>query len=150
MKPRFKIMIAMAIFGTVAIFVKNIPLSPGEISLYRAVIASTTIIIMKYKNRSNMNIEKIKKDMPLLFISGAIMGFNWIFLFQSYNYTTVSIATLSYYFAPVIIMLLCPIIFKERLTLRQIIYFIMTTIGLVLIIGVSKSDGGELYSIQQL
>jgi drug/metabolite transporter (DMT)-like permease len=29
---------------------------------------------------------------------------DWILLFEAYKYTTVSVATLSYYFAPVIVM----------------------------------------------
>ena len=61
------------------------------------------------------------------------MGFNWIFLFEAYKYTTVSIATLSYYFAPIIVTLVCPIVFKDKLTTKQIICFIASTLGIVLI-----------------
>jgi len=61
------------------------------------------------------------------------MGFNWILLFEAYKYTTVSIATLSYYFAPIIVTLVCPIVFKEKLTIKQIICFIASTLGIVLI-----------------
>ena len=71
------------------------------------------------------------------------MGVNWILLFEAYKYTTVSVATLSYYFAPVIVTLVCPIIFKEKLTLKQIICFVLSTIGLVLITGIGKVGGGR-------
>lgn len=71
------------------------------------------------------------------------MGINWILLFQAYKYTTVSAATLSYYFAPVIVTIVCPFLFKEKLTSRQIICFIMSTIGLVLIIGIGEMRGGS-------
>ena len=54
--------------------------------------------------------------MPLLLLSGAAMGVNWILLFEAYRYTSVSVATLSYYFAPVIVTLVCPILFHEKLT----------------------------------
>ncbi len=63
------------------------------------------------------------------------MGFNWIFLFQAYKYTTVSLATLSYYFAPVLLIILSAVFLKEKLSMKQIICFIMATLGLVLIIG---------------
>ena len=69
------------------------------------------------------------------------MGFNWILLFQSYRYTTVSIATLSYYFAPVIVTAVCPILFRERLTFKQIFCSVMATAGLVLVVLFQK-DGG--------
>ena len=58
------------------------------------------------------------------------MGVNWILLFEAYKYTTVSLATLSYYFAPVIVTVVGPVLFHERLTGKQILCFIMSTIGL--------------------
>ena len=70
--------------------------------------------------------------------SGVAMGVNWIFLFQAYKYTTVSLATLSYYFAPVIVTVACPFLFKEKLTGKQIICFLMSTAGLVMITGIGK------------
>ena len=136
MSAKLKIIFAMAVFGTIALFVKNIPLSTGEISLYRAVIATISILLYKKFSGTKLEFSKIKKDIPVLFLSGAVMGFNWILLFQAYKYTTVSLATLSYYFAPVLIIALCPIIFKEKITVKQIICFIMATLGLVMIIGV--------------
>lgn len=68
------------------------------------------------------------------------MGINWILLFQAYRYTTISAATLSYYFAPVIVTVASPLLFHERLTAKQIVCFVMSTLGLVLIIG---TGGGE-------
>ena len=64
------------------------------------------------------------------------MGINWILLFEAYRYTTVSVATLSYYFAPVIVTAVCPFLFREKLTAKQILCFVMSTVGLVLITGI--------------
>ena len=64
------------------------------------------------------------------------MGFNWIFLFEAYKYTTVSVATLSYYFAPVLVMVACPLLFRERMTKKQVLCFAGATAGLVLVINV--------------
>ena len=94
---------SMAIFGTIAIFVRNIPLPSGEIALYRALLACVLIGAFLIIKGHKISITKIKKALPLLFISGIAMGANWIFLFEAYNYTSVSAATLSYYFAPVIV-----------------------------------------------
>lgn len=124
------------VFGTIGIFVKNIPLSSGEIALFRAVIAMLAIIAYQLLSGRKVKIPSSKKDGLLLLLSGAAVGFNWIFLFEAYHYTSVSIATLSYYFAPVIVMIVSPILFKEKLTMKQMICFIMSTVGLVLIIGV--------------
>jgi len=80
---------------------------------------------------------------PLLLLSGGAMGINWILLFEAYKYTTVSVATLSYYFAPVIVILVCPILFKEKLTGKQLICFLMSTLGLVLITGIGDTGSGN-------
>ena len=140
-KARIKMICSMAVFGTIGVFIRFIPLSSGELALYRAVFAAILVggylLISKQKIRWG----EVKKELPLLLLSGAAMGINWILLFQSYKYTTVSIATLSYYFAPVIVTLVCPILFKERLTKKQIFCFVMSTAGLVLIIGVGQAEG---------
>ena len=73
------------------------------------------------------------------------MGINWILLFQAYKYTTVSVATLSYYFAPVIVTLVCPILFREKMTAKQWICFIMSTLGLVLITGIGDMGEGNTH-----
>ena len=69
------------------------------------------------------------------------MGINWILLFEAYKYTTVSLATLSYYFAPVIVTVVCPLLFHEKLTGKQILCFVMSTAGLVLITGIGDIEG---------
>lgn len=71
------------------------------------------------------------------------MGINWILLFEAYRYTTVSPATLSCYFAPVIVTVVCPILFHEKLTGKQIICFVMSTLGLVMITGIGNIGGGS-------
>lgn len=140
---RFMMVTSMAIFGTLGIFVRNIPLSSGELALYRAVMAAVVIGIYLLITKQKIPLGKIKKELPLLLFSGVAMGINWILLFEAYNYTTVSIATLSYYFAPVIVTLVCPFLFREKLTLKQMICFIMSTLGIVLITGIGGGSGNK-------
>ena len=138
---------AMFIFGTLAPFVRNINVSSGELALYRAVLAAALVGGFLLITRQGISIKTIKKEIVLLLLSGAAMGINWILLFEAYKYTTVSVATLSYYFAPVIVMAVCPIIFKERLTAKQIICFVMATAGLVLITGTAGGGSKDLLGI---
>lgn len=142
MGAKLKIIISMTVFGTLGIFIKNIPLSSAEIALFRAAIAAVSILTYQSVSGSKLRFSAIKNDLFLLFFSGAAMGFNWILLFEAYHYTTVSLATLSYYFAPVIVMMACPILFKEKLTFKQLLCFFMSTVGLVLIIGVGSPQSG--------
>lgn len=140
---RFQLILSMTIFGTIGLFVRNVPLASGELALYRAVLAALLIAGYLLITKQKIPFDKIKKEIPLLLFSGIAMGINWILLFESYKYTTVSVATLSYYFAPVIVTAVCPFLFKEKLTSKQIICFIMSTIGLVLIIDLADIGTGS-------
>ena len=133
---------SMAIFGTLAIFVRNIPVPSGELALYRAALASLLIGCYLLITRQKIPFADIKKQIPLLLVSGVAMGINWILLFEAYKYTTVSMATLSYYFAPVIVTAVCPILFKEKLSGTQLLCFAMSTLGLVLITGTGYMGTG--------
>ena len=139
--------VAMFIFGTLAPFVRNINVSSGELALYRAVLAAVLVGGFLLITKQKLPIGSIKKELLLLLVSGGAMGVNWILLFEAYKYTTVSVATLSYYFAPVIVMVVCPIIFKEKLTGKQIVCFVMSTAGLVLITGTAGGGKQDLIGI---
>lgn len=137
----------MAIFGTIAPFVRNIPVSSGELALYRAVLAAVMIGLFLLVTKQKISFANMKKEVPLLLASGIALGVNWILLFQAYRYTTVSMATLSYYFAPVIVTVTCPILFREKMTGKQILCFVMSTTGLVMITGLGASGGRDLIGI---
>ena len=143
MNAKVMLIVSMTIFGTIGLFTRNIAVSSGELALYRAIMAAVIIGGYLLFAGQRIDFKAIKKELPLLLFSGAAMGINWILLFQAYKYTTVSLATLSYYFAPVIVTLVCPILFRERLTIKQIICFIMSTLGLILIIGIGDVGSGN-------
>ena len=138
---------AMFIFGTIAPFVRKMNVSSGEVALYRAVLAAILVGGFLFITKQKLSGENIKKDLLLLLASGAAMGINWILLFEAYKYTTVAVATLSYYFAPVIVLIVCPLLFKEKMTRKQILCFVMATAGLVLITGTAGGGKKDLLGI---
>lgn len=143
MSPRLMLIVSMTVFGTLGIFVRNIPVSSGELALYRAVLAAVLIGLFLLVTGRKIPFARLGKNLPLLLVSGVAIGVNWILLFEAYRYTTVSIATLSYYFAPVIVTVVSPVLFREKLTKKQILCFVMSTIGLVVITGVGDVGGGR-------
>ena len=134
---------AMVIFGTLAPFVRNIGVSSGELALYRAVMGAGLLGIYLLAKGKNPFSGGLKREILLLLLSGGAMGINWILLFQAYRYTSVSTATLCYYFAPVIVTALSPALFRERLTRKQLFCFAMATLGLVLITGLEYPAEGS-------
>ncbi len=144
---KIKMTAAMVIFGTLAPFVRAVGVGSGELALYRAVMATVLVGGFLLVTRQRIPLGGIKKELLLLLLSGAAMGANWILLFEAYKYTTVSVATLSYYFAPVLVMVACPLLFKEKLSGKQILCFVMATAGLVLITGTAGSGSQDLLGI---
>ena len=146
---RIGLIASMTVFGSIGLFVRMIPLPSAEIALYRAVLALLLLggVLLYKKRTSKTRLLPGKRDCMLLALSGAAMGFNWIFLFEAYRYTTVSTATLSYYFAPVLVTVISPLLFRERLTARQIVCFAVSTVGVVLLTGISAVTGRELIGI---
>jgi RarD protein len=138
---RFRIITAMLIFGSIGVFVRNIDLSSAQIALLRGVIGSLFLLIASFFLRQKISWQTIKENGLLLLISGFAIGINWIFLFQAYKYTTISNATISYYFAPIFVMILAPFVLKEELTPVKVACVLTAMLGLFLIV---KTGGGRV------
>lgn len=146
-KSRLMLVASMVAFGTLGPFVRHISVSSGELALYRAVMAAVLVGMWLMITGQKLNLRAIGKELPLLLLSGMAMGFNWILLFQAYRYTTVSVATLSYYFAPVLVTIACPVLFREKMGAKQWICFVMSTLGIVLITGTGDLSQGSSHLI---
>lgn len=133
LQPRMMNLVAMALFGTLSIFVRGIALGSLEIAFWRGVIAIAVLLVLRLVTpKSTAPIPKRQK--LILLLSGMAVGIDWALLFAAYQYTSVAVATLAYYFAPVLVMVLSPILFRERITAAQAICFLTATVGLVLVI----------------
>lgn len=146
MKSRLMNLSAMLIFGTIAVFVRNINLSSKEIALLRGFIGSIFLLGVMLCSKEKTSFSGIKKNMLLLFLSGIGVGGNWIFLFEAYKYTTVSIATLSYYFAPIFVTISAPIILKEKFSMIKIICVCTAMVGMLCIVGANSGGAGAGYN----
>lgn len=137
---------AMLIFGTIVIFVRNIELTSKEIAVLRGVIGSIFLLGVMLFSKEKTSFSAIKKNLPILVLSGLGVGANWIFLFEAYKYTTVSIATLSYYCAPIFVTIMAPIILKEKISLIKFLCVCTAMIGMLCIVGTNKGSIGEGYN----
>ena len=157
-KATIKVLIAMLLWGSLGVFVKNISLDSVEIAFFRGIIGSVFLgIVLFIRMQNNKKLEQendklnndfededkkpSKKSIIILIISGMAIGLNWVFLFNSYNYITVANATIVYYLAPVIVIFVSPIFLKEKLTLKKVLSVICAMIGLVLIVRTGQSSG---------
>jgi len=133
--PHSRMILSMLIFGTVGLFVRAIPLPSSLIACARGVIGALFIYLFMKLRGQRVDLAAIRKNAVMLLLSGAALGFNWVFLFEAYRYTTVATATLCYYLAPVIVMLLSPFLLREKLTLRRLACCLVSLLGMVFVSG---------------
>ena len=134
------LILAMVIFGTIGIFRKYIPLPSGIVACARGILGVAFLLRFIKMKHIKMDMGAIKRHLWILLISGGFIGLNWVLLFESYRYTSVAVATLCYYMAPIFVMLVSPILLKEKLTVKKVICVLVALTGMVFVSGVL--DGG--------
>ena len=141
MSSKLTFILSMAIFGTIGLFVRLIPLPSSIIALTRAVVGTFFLLVLLACKREKPDWLAIRRNIKILIISGAAIGFNWILLFEAYRYTTVAIATLCYYFSAIFVIVASPFVLREKLTPRKISCSFAALVGIILVSGVI--DGGS-------
>ena len=131
-----KLTSAMITFGTIGIFRKYIDLPSSMIAMARGLGGMLFLLAVILIGRKKCSRETIKKNAPLLLLSGTFIGFNWILLFEAYRYTTIATATLCYYMAPVIVIIASPFLLHERLTIKKAICVLCSLCGITLVSGI--------------
>jgi RarD protein len=139
----------MVIFGAVGVFAKYIDLSSSEIALFMSLIGGLLLFGISIITKNKVSWPNIKKNALALLLASIALSGNWVFLFQSYKETTIANAALSYYFAPVLVTVMSPIVLKEKLSLKKCLCVCAALFGLILILqsGRSGEDGNHLLGI---
>ena len=133
---------AMLIFGTIGVFRRYIPLPSAVLACARGILGGLFVLAYAAFRKKKAAAPLPRRAAVRLAFTGAVMGVNWILLFEAYNYTTVAVATLCYYMQPVIVVLVSPLVFRERLTAEKAACAVLAVIGMVLVSGVT--GGGNL------
>ena len=149
MKSKIQFILSMIIFGTMGLVVRYIDLSSSETALLSSSIGCLFLIVVFMMMKKTIPWKLVKANAYILFLSGIALGGNWIFLYQSYDHTTLTNATLGYYFAPVFVMILSPFALKEQLSVKKMVCIGVAIIGMVLIVGngISASGTDDLLGI---
>ena len=135
--------ISMVAFGTIGIFRRYIPLDSGILAMARGIIGAIFIFIFLAVRKTPFSLSHFHGKAWMVMIVGAIMGFNWVTLFEAYNYTSVSTATLCYYMEPIFLILISPFVFKEKMTGKKLICVAVAFIGMIFVSGVLTASVGK-------
>lgn len=145
LKAKILLLSSMSIFGTIGVFRRYIPFPSGMISLCRAIIGTIFLLGFIFIKGNKPDFTAINNNLKLLIPAGIMLGFNWILLFEAYQYTAVSTATLCYYMEPVFFILAAAVVLKEKLTPKNLLCVIAALIGMGLVSGFNFSNFGEAF-----
>ncbi len=149
MKEKLYFVISMVIFGAVGVFVKYIRLSSSEIAMFLSLIGATSLLVVCICKKKRVPWGMVRRNIMTLLLASISLSGNWIFLFQAYKETTIANAALSYYFAPVLVTMLSPLILKEKLSVKKAVCIGGALLGLFFILqnGRMEANGNHLLGI---
>lgn len=147
MKHYIKYFMALLLFGFNGIVASHITLTSYEIVYLRTFIGSLLLIALFKITGGKFHIKQYKKDSLFILLSGIAMGTSWMFLYEAYQQIGVSFSSLLYYCGPVIVMILSPIIFRERLTLFKVVGFAIVLVGIFFVNGKAMLYGGSHWGL---
>ncbi len=136
MTDKIQLVFSMLIFSTIGLFVRLVSLPSGFIAMCRGFVGVLFLLIFSLVSKKKISFAAIRKNWLLLLLSGAAIGINWVLLFEAYRYTSVAVATLCYYFAPIFLIIVSSVILREKLTLKKIICITGALIGMACISGI--------------
>ncbi len=149
MKEQFraKLLLAgsMAVFGTIGIFRRYIPLGSSVLAMTRGFIGMLTLLLIMRVQRKRLAVQDIRRALLPLLASGVAMGADWILLFEAYNYTSIAVATLCYYMAPIFVIAASPFCLGERITGKKLLCILLAVAGMVFVSGVLQ-EGDASYT----
>ena len=147
-RSRFALIGSMCIFGTIGILRKYIDLPSSVIAMVRGAVGVVFLLCLVGVTGKKMSRRAVRENLWLLILSGVFIGFNWILLFEAYCYTSVATATLSYYMAPIIVVLASPLVLKEKLTGKRLFCVCVALVGMVLVSGVLQAGFSGLSELK--
>ena len=146
-KAFIKYISALLLFGLNGIVASHIPLNSYEIVFLRTLIGSTLLIALFLLSKGKFHIKTYKRDTLFIVLSGIAMGTSWMFLYEAYQQIGVSLSSLLYYCGPVIVMILSPLIFREKLTAPKVLGFVTVLAGILLVNGHAADGDSNIWGL---
>ncbi len=143
MSDSLKYFISVFLYGTLGFFLAFIDVNSEFVVFCRGTFGCLFILVLLFMKKQKLDIEAIKKNFKYLVISGISLGINEIFLFIGYKYA-VSLASLGNYTAPISIIVLSAILYKDKLSIKQIMCILASFIGVVCLTGVFTGNNSDI------
>ncbi|WP_406332093.1 DMT family transporter [Streptomyces sp. NBC_00203] len=131
---------AMVLSGTLGVFVVESGASPFNVVFFRVLFGALALgsyVVARGWLRGH---GFTPRTLGLAVLGGVFIVFNWVFLFQAYENTSISVATVVYHTQPFYVVLLGALFFRERLTAAKVGWVAVAFAGLILVSGVTPGD----------
>lgn len=138
-QEQIKLMFISATFGTIGFVMHFIPLSSPATVFYRALIGGLFIILMCLVSNKVIDIKSMKDNFMILVLTSFFMGLNWVFQFEAFKVSSVAIGTVCYNTMPIFLLIIASFVFKERITIKNIVCIFIATVGIILVSNVIET-----------
>lgn len=142
-RERARYIAAVVLFGTIGSLLRLVSLPSELVAMCRGLIGSVFILLYLARRRQKPDWRAIRKNARWLLLSGVLLGVNWIFLFAAYMETTVAIASLCNYIAPILVIVAAPLLLREKLNPKKLPCVFAALAGIVLVSGVGRGERGS-------
>ncbi|WP_394425888.1 DMT family transporter [Streptomyces sp. SGAir0957] len=139
-KGATELTLAMVLSGTLGVFVIESGASPFNVVFFRCLFGTAALGLYCLVRGFFKNHNFTPKKLGLAALGGVFIVFNWAFLFESYEGTSISVATVVYHTQPFYVVLLGALLFRDKLTATKFGWLGVAFVGLILVAGVSASD----------
>lgn len=133
---RMKYIVAVCLYGTIGVFLRYIQFPSEVVALCRGAIGSIFILLYLKAQHKKLDRNAIQENLLWLILSGVCLGLNWVFLFAAYIQTTVAVASLCNYMAPIIVIIIAPVVLHEQTDWRKVPCVLAALVGIILVSGV--------------
>ena len=129
---------AVFAWGIGPIFNKTMSVDASAIVFYRLLVGAPLMFAMALLTGGGVSIELMKRTA----LPGVLFAFSMITGFASVVMTSIANATLITTLQPVLVLLIAPKMFGEKLRLRQLLYSACALVGVLLVVLAAASTSG--------
>ncbi len=143
-EARMQFVTAVLLYGTIGPLTRFIDVPSEVIVLVRGSFGALLVLLFQLARGRTPDIAAIRDNLGWLVASGICLGLNWVFLFAAYAHTTVAIASLCNYMAPIIVIAISPVVFKERIGPRRLACILAALVGIMLVSDLPSAVAGSV------
>ncbi len=141
-RVRLGYIVAVLLYGTVGLVVRYVNLPSEVIVLFRGTFGALSVLAYMLARGRRPDAAAIRTNLRWLLAGGVCLGLNWVFLFAAYVHTTVAMASLCNYMAPIIVIAISPFAFGERIGPRRIACVLVAFVGIALVSNLPEATSG--------